>query len=230
MEIIIGRNPESRRLNVYKNGKLQVVGAPNSVPMDVSRQHVSICSIENEVWQIKNLNDLNVTYVNGVPIESKRITDADKIELGKSRYVVSWELIRGPKADIIDISPLKQVWEWYEETQLELQENERKTQNVKSLSGVLSTGAILISSCAFFAQDLGVLRYILIGLSAIIGIFFFIRGMSSDSSLNIKMNDLHKEFRKKYVCPKCGHFMGKDPYDVLIQNEGCKYCKSKFKK
>ena len=81
-----------------------------------------------------------------------------------------------------------------------------------------------------FVEGLGFLRYILMGLSILITIYFWYRGNNSDSSLNIRLNDLSKEFRKKYKCPKCGHFMGNTPYDVLIQNDGCFNCKRKFKK
>ena len=34
-------------------------------------------------WQIRNLNEKNVTYVNGVSVESKTVSETDKIELGE---------------------------------------------------------------------------------------------------------------------------------------------------
>lgn len=226
MEVILGREQQSRRLNVSKDGKLQVIGMPNSVPMDVSRLHVMLCSKGGDKWEIKNLNDRNVTYVNGMAVESKVITESDKIELGESRYAVSWEIIRGPKVEYIDIGSLKQIWEWYETTQLNLKESERKTQNIRNLSGILSSCGILF----MFVNELGYWRIALTAFSIVIAIYFFLRGFSSDASLNVKMNELGKEFRKLYICPKCGHFMGNEPYDVLIQNGICKHCKSKFKK
>lgn len=226
MEIIVGRDEKTRKLRVNVDGKQGLYGQPNSVPLEVSRQHLSLTDKGDGKWKIKNLNDQNVTYVNGVAIESKAVSEKDKIELGSTRYVLQWSLFSLPKNEIVDIRPLKDVWEWYESTQIELKESERKIQNIQKLSGILSSCGILF----MFAEGLGTLRFVLTGLSVLIGIILFVRGMSPDSSVNIKTIELGKEFRKKYICPKCGRFMGNEPYDVLIQNEACKFCKSKFKK
>lgn len=224
MEVTIGRDQSLRRLAVVRDGKAQMVGQPGSVPMDVSRQHASFSSIDDVRWRLKNLNNLNVTFVNGVAVEEKIVTEADKIELGQSHFFVDWKVVKGPKVETVDIRPLQRVWEWYEETQLEMREKERKTQNIQRLGGILSTCGILFVA----AEGLGFIRFVLMGFSVLIAIFFFIRGFSPDSSLNLKMNELNKDFRKRYTCPKCGHYMGNEPYDVLIQNEGCKFCKARF--
>lgn len=226
MEVIVGREQQSRRLAVVRDGKTQFVGQPGSVPMDVSRQHASFSQSGNGTWELKNLNDLNITFVNGVGVEKKTVVETDKIELGQSHYLVQWDIIRGPKVETVDIRPLEQVWEWFENTRLEMQEKERKTQNIQRLGGILSTCGILF----MFFESLGFVRFILMGISVLIALYFFIRGFSSDSSLNMKLNNLNKEFRQRYTCPKCGHFMGNEPYDVLIQNEGCRHCKAKFVK
>lgn len=224
MEVIIGRDQQSRRLAVVRDGKAQLVGQLGSVPMDVSRQHALFTQQKDGKWELKNLNSRNVTYVNSVPVEKKAVCETDKIELGSSHYLVSWDIIKGPKVETVDIGPLQRIWEWYEETQLKMREKERKTQNIQKLGGILSTCGILFVA----VEGLGFVRFILMGISILIAIFFFIRGFSPDSSLNIKMNDLNKEFRKRYTCPKCGHYMGNEPYDVLIQNDGCKFCKAKY--
>ena len=224
MEVIVGREQQSRRLTVARDGKVQLAGQPGSVPMDVSRQHAAFRSVNNGSWEVHNLNARNVTFVNGIAIEKKVVTEKDKVELGNSHYLLSWDVIRGPKVETVDIRPLQRIWEWYEYTQLEAKEKERRTQNIQKLGGILSTCGLLF----FFSGGLGYLRFILMGISVLIAIFFFMRGFSSDSSLNLKMNELGKEFRKKYTCPKCGHFMGNEPYDVLIQNDGCKFCKAKY--
>lgn len=224
MEVTIGRDQQSRRLTVVRDGKVQFVGQPGSVPMDVSRQHASFTLQKDDTWELRNLNARNVTFVNGMAVEKKIVSDRDKIELGSSHYLVSWEVIKGPKVETVDVRPLKRIWEWYEDTQLELKEGERRTQNWQRLGGILSTCGMLV----MFAEGLGNVRFFLMAIAALIAIFFFVRGFSPDSSLNLKMNELGKEFRKRYTCPKCGHFMGNEPYDVLIQNESCRYCRAKF--
>ena len=226
MEIIIGRNQQTRQLNIIKDGKEKVFGQVGSVPMDVSRHHVSLQPAGAGKWQIKNLNERNVTFVNGIAVESKTISESDKVELGNSHYLFSWAALQEPKVETIDIRHLEKIWNWYETTQLEMRESERRIQNNQKLASVLSSCGILF----VFVEGLGFLRYILMGLSIMITIYLWYRGNNSDSSLNIKLNDLSKEFRKKYTCPKCGHFMGNTPYDVLIQNNGCTNCKTKYKR
>lgn len=228
MEIVIGRNPTTRQLSIIKDGVARNYGQANSVPMDVSRHHASLKPLGGDKWLIKNLSEQNVTFVNGVSIESKTISEGDKVELGNSHYLFPWAALQEPKVATIDISPLKEIWDWYETTQLDMKESDRKIQNNQRLASVLSSCGILF----YFVEGLGFLRFILMGLSIIITLYLWYRGNKSNSSLNIRLNDLSREFRKKYTCPnpKCGHFMGNVPYDILIQNDACPYCKTKYKK
>ena len=225
MEIIIGRDQQTRQLNIIKGDVIKKYGQKGSVPMDVSRHHVSLQPTGNGKWIVKNLNERNVTFVNGLSIESKTISEADKIELGNSHYLLNWDALSEPKEETIDIRPLEKIWDWYETTQLEMKESDRKTQNIQRLGGILSSCGILF----MFVEGFGSMRFVLVGLSVLIAFIFFLRGFSPNSSLNIKLNDLSKEFRKNYVCPKCGHYM-RDPYDVLVQNDACPHCKTKYKK
>jgi hypothetical protein len=226
MEIIIGRDQNTRQLNINKDGQSKLYGLPGSVPMDVSRNHASLQPMGAGRWQIKNLNDRNVTFVNGIAVESKTISESDRIELGNSHYLFQWNVLSEPKVETIDIRHLERIWDWYETTQLEMKESERRIQNNQKLASMLSSCGILF----VFVEGLGFLRFILMGLSILITLYLWYRGNNSDSSLNIRLNDLSKEFRKKYICPRCGHFMGNIPYDVLIQNDGCTNCKTKYKK
>lgn len=225
MEIIIGRDQQTRQLCIIKDGNSRLYGQANSVPMDVSRHHISLVPAGSGKWKIKNLNEKNVTFVNGIAVESKTISESDRIELGNSHYLFSWDALQEPKVETIDIRPLEKVWDWYETTRLEMSESERKIQNNQKLASILSSCGILF----FFVEGLGFLRFVLVGISALITLYFWYRGNNPSTSLNIKQNELAKEFRKKYICPKCGHYM-RDPYDVLIQSDACPYCRTKFKK
>ena len=68
MEIIIGRDQHTRQLCILKDGNSMTYGQAGSVPMDVSRQHISLQPVGNGKWIIKNLNERNVTFVNGIAI------------------------------------------------------------------------------------------------------------------------------------------------------------------
>ena len=114
MEIIIGRNQNTRQLAVVKDGVEKNYGQANSVPMDVSRHHISLVPAGNGKWKIKNLNEKNVTFVNGIAVESKTISESDKVELGNSHYLFSWAALQEPKEETVDIRPLKKIWNEYD--------------------------------------------------------------------------------------------------------------------
>ena len=115
MEIIIGRDQQTRQLCIVKDGNSKLYGQPNSVPMDVSRHHISLQPAGNGKWQIKNLNERNVTFVNGIAVESKTISEKDKIELGNSHYLFQWDALNEPKVETIDIRSLKKIWDDYQQ-------------------------------------------------------------------------------------------------------------------
>ena len=107
MEIIIGRDQQTRQLCIIKDGNSRLYGQANSVPMDVSRHHISLVPAGSGKWKIKNLNEKNVTFVNGIAVESKTISESDKVELGNSHYLFSWAALQEPKEETIDIRPLR---------------------------------------------------------------------------------------------------------------------------
>ena len=126
MEIIIGRDQQTRQLKVVKDGVARNYGKTGSVPMDVSRAHISLQPMGNGKWQIKNLNEQNVTFVNGIAVESKTISETDKVELGSSHFLFQWDALKEPKEETVDIRPLRKIWNDYDAKCLENQIAERK--------------------------------------------------------------------------------------------------------
>ena len=103
MEIIIGRDQQTRQLCVVKDGNTKLYGQSGSVPMDVSRHHISLQPAGNGKWLMKNLNERNVTFVNGIAVESKTVSEKDKVELGKSHYPFQWEALDEPNGLLASI-------------------------------------------------------------------------------------------------------------------------------
>lgn len=226
MEIIIGRDQQTRQLCIIKDGNSKLYGQIGSVPMDVSRHHISMQPVGNGKWQIKNLNEQNVTFVNGLAIESKVISEKDKVELGNSHFLLSWNALQEPKEETIDIRPLQRIWNEYDEQRLELQIAERKFNAARSATGIITMLAIACSLILGHSSIYLVLYALAIGISVV----FTYQAYRKSSEVPRQQKEMNKEFQRRYVCPKCGHFMGFQDYEVLTQNDICPYCKTKFKK
>lgn len=226
MEIIIGRDQNTRQLSVVKDGSPKLYGQPNSVPMDVSRHHISLQPAGNGKWKIKNLNEKNVTFVNGIAVESKTISENDRIELGNSHYLFNWSAISEPKVETIDIRPLKKIWKEYDEQKFDSQIAERKFNAARSATGIITMLAIACSIILGHGPIYILLYAVAIGIS----VAFTYQAYKKSTEIPQQQRELTKRFQQRYVCPKCGHFMGFTDYDILIQNDACPYCKTKYKK
>lgn len=226
MEIIIGRDQNTRQLSVVKDGSPKLYGQPNSVPMDVSRHHISLQPAGNGKWKIKNLNEKNVTFVNGIAVESKTISENDRIELGNSHYLFNWSAISESKVETIDIRPLKKIWKEYDEQKFDSQIAERKFNAARSATGIITMLAIACSIILGHGPIYILLYAVAIGIS----VAFTYQAYKKSTEIPQQQRELTKRFQQRYVCPKCGHFMGFTDYDILIQNDACPYCKTKYKK
>ena len=227
MEIIIGRDQQTRQLCIIKEGNPKLFGQPGSVPMDVSRHHISLQPVGAGKWQIKNLNERNVTFVNGIAVENKMISESDKVELGNSHYLFQWGSLSEPKVETIDIRPLKKIWTEYDDQRLELQIAERKFNAARSATGIITMLAIV---CSFILGHDGPIYLLLYALAIIISLVFTYQAYQKSSEVPRQQKEMNKSFQRRYVCPKCGHFMGFQDYEILAQNEACPYCKKKYKK
>ena len=226
MEIIIGRDQQTRQLSIVKDGVTKHYGQPGSVPMDVSRHHLSLQPIDEGKWKIKNLNEQNVTFVNGIAIESKSISEKDKVELGNSHYLLNWEALSEPKEETVDIRPLKIIWKEYDEKKFDSQIAERKFNAARSATGIITMLAI---ACSIILGH-GPIYIILYALAIGISLAFTYLAYKKSTEVPKHQRELTKRFQQTYVCPKCGHFMGFQDYDILVQSDACPYCKTKYKK
>lgn len=226
MEIIIGRDQQTRQLCIIKDGNSRLYGQPGSVPMDVSRQHISLQPVGSGKWQIKNLNERNVTFVNGIAVESKTITEKDKVELGNSHYLFRWDTLQEPKVETVDIRPLKRIWDEYNNANIEIRKRQKNIGLLASIPiGITMLGGLL---SGIASDELKPYAYVFTAIALVVMLYGFYRRFT-DNSIE-EQEEIKKTFQRKYVCPKCGHFMGFTDYDILIQNDACPYCKTKYKK
>ena len=226
MEIIIGRDQQTRKLCIIKDGNSRLYGESNSVPMDVSRHHISLQPTGQDKWQIKNLNERNVTYVNGIAIESKTISESDKIELGNSHYLLQWKALDEPIEEVIDISSLKKIWDDYQQEDTEIRNRQKNNGLLASVPlGFSMLGGII----AGVAPEIREVALFFTGIAFLLFLYGLYRRSQDNSTIELKK--LQEDFDQKWVCPKCNRPLTCfRSYTILSQNDACPYCKTKFKK
>jgi len=225
MELIIGRDPSNGRLKVVKQQETKLVGNASSVPGDVSRQHCQL-TVNGDSVIIKNLKAENSTWVNGVEVNSKQISLNDKIELGPSR---SYRLPLSQVLDAfapneIDIRPLRKVWEDYNDGLIAIRKRQQRNNLLaSSYIGISVLGGLIALVLPQMQESI---KIPITALAAFVFIFGFYK-KATDKSID-EQEALKKQLQSRYVCPKCGHFMGFQDYDVLAHNTQCNYCKAQI--
>lgn len=226
MEIIIGRDQQTRKLSVVKDGSSKLYGQPDSVPMDVSRHHISLQPVGDGKWQIKNLNERNVTFVNGIAVENKTISENDKVELGNSHYLFQWAALSEPKVETIDIRSLKKIWDDYQQNDIAIRNRQKNNGLLASVPlGFSMLGGII----AGVAPEIRGVALVFTGIAFILFIYGLYRRSQDNSTVELKR--LQDDFDKKWVCPKCKHPLTCfRSYTILSQSDSCPYCKTNYKK
>jgi hypothetical protein len=225
MELIIGRDGATAKLKVVDGTQVKLYGEAASVPVDVSRQHCQLTAIDDNTFVIKNIKAANVTWVNGIEIQTKRITRDDKVQLGQSRYLLPLnEILEQIKPNIVDITPLKAIWEKYNSSTLAIRKRQQ-TNNLLARIPIFMTmlGGVLIA----LSEAIRPYSITFTVIALLIMAYGFYR-QATDRAID-KQEQLKKQFQRDYVCPKCGRFMGFVDYDLLHQNNNCPGCKAKYK-
>ena len=225
IEITYGREETSGKLRLKASGKQRLEGEEKSVPKSVSREHVMISICDDSSVVLKNLNIENDTFVNGTAVEQKKLKKGDVIELGSDHYRLEWKVIEPFIPVFIDISPLRAVWEAYQEEKMRYQIQERRFNVIKSITSLITPLAIIMSFVNI--GNLGmVLRVLLYGLLFCSSLFFQVKSWKDAERMLKKYQELDKRFKRQYICPNpnCRHFMGSQDYEILSQNKKCPYC------
>lgn len=226
MELIIGRDSNTGKLKVVNGNEVKLVGAPSSVPRDVSRQHCQL-SVTGGNITIKNIKAENVTWVNGLEVNTKQITIADTIELGPSRsYTVPLkEVLDGFEPNEVDIRPLRQVWENYNNGMLAIRKRQQRNNLLARVPIAFTMLGTVVSAISESIRPFSI-AFTVIALVIMLYGFYLI---ATDKGID-QQEALKKQLQQQYICPnpKCQHFMGFQDYDVLIHNNNCPYCKAKY--
>lgn len=223
MIIQIGRDIVSSKLRLTLDDK-SVLTEKADVPPSVSREHCQI-EMEEDVVKLKNLDINNFTFVNGQAVEVKTIQKTDKIELGIDRYLFDWNFLDSLIPPVADVRPLKDVWENYEQQNIDLQIDERRFNTLRSITGLITMIAIALSIATGGRSPWYLVLY---GVAIAASLVFFVKAYRDAANIPQKRQELNRKFRQDYVCPHCGRFLGNQSYDILAQNTCCPHCKTKF--
>lgn len=226
MGIIIGRDSETCRLSVIRDGVPALVDSVENLPMDVSRQHLELEKVGDRKWRLKNLNDKNVTYVNGISIESKVVSEDDNVTLGNSRYLFNWQVLYEKSMSGVDIRPLETIWNDFNQQNINIRKRQKNIGLLASIPMGFTMVGGLVSGIA--SEDIRPIAYLFTFIALTIMIYGFYKRFT-DNSIE-EQEEIKKQFQRKYVCPQCGHFLGFQDYELLIQTNECPFCKTKFKK
>lgn len=225
--IIIGRDTKTSQLRMTSNGKSAVISGKENVPMGVGREHISITIDDEGNIVLRNLNIENDTYVNGMGVETKRLKENDRIELGKEHYRIGWDIIQPFVPNFVDIRPLKKVWDDYQGELLQMQIKERRSGVLRSATGLITMAAMILSLFTGKSNSLYLTLYIIAG---VVSAAFFVKAYLDSAKMPKMQQEVRDSLPIKYVCPSCGHFMGNQSYDILSQGKGCPYCKAIYRK
>lgn len=222
MEIIIGRDPKSGKMAMTVDGNEQPSSTSDTLPITIASQQCKL-TVQNGKILLRNLDINNYTYVNGQAIETKAISKNDKIELGNDHYLLDWAILNPFMPT--DISHLQKVWEDYEYENINLQIKERKFNAIRSATGIFTMVAIALSIATGGKSNW---YFVLYGFAILASVIFFVKAYLDSSKIPQKRLELTRQFQRDYVCPRCKHSMGTQPYEFLAQNSHCPYCKTQF--
>jgi len=223
MEILIGRDDKTGRMKLTAEGRSVLFGTQR-LPESVLAEHLKL-TIENDTIRLKNLNINAYTYVNGQAVESKTITKQHTIEIGKDHIPFDWRALDEFITPEADIRPLETVWNDFERKNISLQIAERKFNTLRSTTGLITMVAIALSIATGGKSHWYILLY---GVAIVVSVLFFVKSYLDSSKVPQKRQEMNRAFQREYVCPHCGHFLGNQSYDILVQNDHCPYCKAKF--
>lgn len=238
-QVLIGREASGHRLQLTIDKKSQAFGPQGSVPQSVSRQHCIITIDDTQhTMRLSNCKEQkNVTYVNGMRIESCQVSTSDTVELGFQHYLLNWETVMKfveqntkKEPETADIRGLEEVWNNYKKQSDHLMMTEK-------ITNVLKSGIPIITMCGIAAGYLlskengsvsNVMKF-LYPIAIILAVIFFIKSLVDSRNIPKKREKLTKLMIQDYSCPNCHYYFGGQSYDVIkINLDTCPRCKAKL--
>lgn len=227
MEIIIGRKG-TQRTPIHDT--------------TVSREHCKLIVLSDGSMTLENLSQ-NGTIVDGRSIIKTSVTRDTVLQLGAQFKISVSDILplqQSKKVDekiiekIVEKEPtdytrefnrLKKVYDKYSADKIAIQRDAAMANFYRmlpmTLLSVVSLGAAAIPGLRNIAP------YIAIG-GVVLLICSIVKSFNGTKHNPEKIEELTRQFKIDYVCPKCGNFLGDVPFEALQNKKQCNYCKCKW--
>ncbi len=186
----------------------------------VSRHHACLYRTDDGAYMLEDLQSTNGTFVNGVQIVRKRVTQADRICLGDA-YETSLEAILKAGNDYSEeFARLKPVYDEYIREKIRIQSsNQFKTRLFQALPfAIPGIIGVLIGFAGKGSPTWFAVSLLITVCAPVIGIYF---GARQSAKIPEQLQALTNQFKIDYVCPKCGTFLGEIPWESLKNKKHC---------
>lgn len=174
--------------------------------VSVSPQHASIKRIDEEFYQITDMDSAKGVTVFGLRIKRKTIKENTPIHLGTYKTSVE-QLLHNPH----DVD-LTEIWKAYDKQKRVWDRYSTLVNSIRMLSPILT---MLIT------QVVGQNWMVSCGVLLFVMIVAMVAGEKVLTKKSLKMAELNTNLQRTYLCPHCQKFLGFVPYDILKRQSYC---------
>lgn len=228
-EIEFGRNPDTEKLKITCAGK--VINKDIRLDASVSKRHCLLTVSNNGEMILRNLNPDNVTFLNGVSINSKKfeLTDSTKITMGARGCVLPLQEVLKELGfkQTYSIGHLKGIIAGHKEKKIQMQIALGRQNAMRGLMPAFMALAAVLGFTDIMPDNAKIIPSV---FSLVFACYFGYKGFVGASNNPKKQMELDEKFHKECVCPNpdCHHFLPGE-YEDILRAGACPWCRSKFK-
>lgn len=197
----------------------------------VSRYHACLSRDKDGTWMLEDVGSTNGTFVNDTQIVKKRVTPTDTIRLGDTYRINFSEVLKFNNDYSDEFAALKNIYNDYIQAKVKIQSsNQFKTRLFQSLPFALpGIVGVIIGFLGKGSPELFGLSLFITICAPTVGIYL---GAKQSAKIPQQLQEIANEFKIRYVCPKCGTFLGEIPWESLKNKKQCPVssCKAKWVK
>jgi len=196
----------------------------------VSRTH-ALLTRDAEGFHIEDLGSTGGTYVNDVLVNKKKISEKDKVVLGKNYTLNILEALKQiPLSDeefAEAFDGLQDVYDTYNRTKVKIQSKTQSKMMIKRTLPMAIPGLVAVG--ASFSSEIGPIVGVIGGIcSAIALVIGSLWGAKEIGQMPEKLLELDEKFKIDYSCPACYKPFGAVPWESLRRQGQCPWCKRSF--